>query len=116
MVGVLTIQVGATGLRARLLGQVSCLRAVHLSLFLARCSAFSTKSARGCPIPSASILQSSIEMLRSPASKVTMPVRPTPLISASFFCERPACSLASVNTAARASANRSASFWLKLQN
>lgn len=44
------------GLWSGMLGQVSRLGAVHLSLFLARCSAFSTMSARGCPIPSASIL------------------------------------------------------------
>jgi hypothetical protein len=41
-----------------------------------------------------------MEGIRFPASIVTIPLLPTPEIAASCFCERPAFSRASVNTAA----------------
>jgi hypothetical protein len=47
-------------------------------------------------IPSANILQVSMVGMRWPDSRVTIPVRPTPETSASFFCESPAFSLASL--------------------
>jgi len=69
--------------------------------FLNRRSISSTSEASGIFIPSASIWQVNMEGMRSPASIVTIPLLPTPDVLASCFCERPAFSRASANTAAR---------------
>jgi hypothetical protein len=68
-------------------------------------SAFSIKEARLTPSPCAISLQMSTDGTRFPDSKVTIPVRPTLVISDSFFCDRPAFSRASRKTSARAATN-----------
>lgn len=73
----------------------------HFDCPLSRLSSSSIKLDRLIFRPSASIMHVSIEGIRCPASRVTMPVRPTPEIAESCFCDNPALSRASLKRVPR---------------